>query len=596
MLSPLERRALASLPPSILRWEIGFVRFSQSSASRPAELPYRVRDTDLDGVLLVLEEGTGLVRTVGPLVSGDALWPVLRRAFHDPAPPTVPSRPRAIRCDDAALSARLRAEIDGAHVVVEEVEVLPAVQDALGSLTGRLAPAAVHGIEGELPRWASTLSELCEVAPWHWLPENHLFRFECPAVPELEAAVAVVMGIAGAQEGVVLYASEEAYERFSTLADAGEADEALAEAHASCLYLTDAAELDGDEQAAVRSDGLLLPGGRVPYVVASEHQALRPMLPREQRVLLAAIEAIVALCASHDDYDERPCQDVVDTVLGPVLVRSEPPSNVDTPMAHAFTHTILLTEVHHQHDDQPSEPVPAVVVKLAKRDALTLAKQVEDADQLHIEPQHPAGVRIRMWAGSEHLGALCDVPERSPSVDQLLDAPTVLVMICAGGARRTRVRQEDVVLSLRLSNRAPEEERRHDVLFDMEPAFWPDVVDTLKLYAEGVFGSLAAVAPEQVLQVLKVSSTVWNGVVLADYAGDGGVLDQIRGAVAGEAHRPTSVTPIGIVDRLVRHKRQHYPGDPRIIGDVHLEWKGREPHFVASATLPVGYSLDGTPN
>lgn len=580
MLSSLERRALASLPPSILRWEVGLL-----------QAPLRVKDAPLEGVLLVLEEGTGLVRAVAPLGDGDPLWPVLARALHDPAPPTIPYRPRSIRCDDPSLCERLRDEIDGAHIVVEQVADLPGVRGALGSLAEHLTPGRVHGIDAEIPRWAATLSALCEVAPWHRLPDNHVFHFDCD-IPELSTAVAAVIGLAGEQEGVILYRSRAMFDRFSALAEEGAEGDALAEVEASCLYLNDATEFDPAEQAGARADGLVLAGGRIPYVIGVDGALLRPLAPREQQVLLAAVEAIAALCARHPGYDERPCTAHVDTGLGMLVVYSEPPAYVDEPIAHAFPHSIFLTDVLQSHEERPEERVPAVVVKLGKRDAEALADQIASADSLNVEPLGlggfgTGGVRIRLWAGDQHLGALCDIPDDGPHARELLAAPSIMVVVSAGGAKRTRLRQADVLATLRLANRPPEDPRsRHDPLFDRAPTDWPKVSDTLMRYAEGVFGSLAGAHADHVLKVLQVASTVWNAVVLADFVGNVGYLDDLR----------ASGTPEALLDNLVRYKRQHYPGDPRVFGEVRVEWRGPEPRFLASSTLPVGYTIDGRAN
>lgn len=443
MLDPSERRALASLPPSMLRWEIGIVHLDDA----PEGL-----DADSD-VVVVTEEGTGRVRAAAPLRQGDCLWPLLERAFLEPAPPTVPARPRAIRCEDPSISDRLRDEMGDTPLRIEVVDALPGVLAAAGSLREHLEPQRCHGLDPSAGPWAEALGRLCEIAPWRRMPDCHLFRFEGGG-PELERAVAVVIGLAGEQEGVVVYPSFDAFERFTVLAEAGAVDEAAAEVDATCLYLIDEAEVLREDLEAAREDGLLLPGGRVPFAMATRQGAFRGLTPREQRVLLAVVECIAHVCSTHVDYDERPCTEQLSTAAGVITVHSEPPSFVDEPIAEAFDHAVQVRELGW---DSGSDP--GVVLKLRKRDALALARSVEEADALDVEPLGPLGVRLRLWADGVHLGALCDVPCDPWLAEHFLGADSLTLLVAAGGPRRPDLRPNDEIMRRRLRIRGPLERR-----------------------------------------------------------------------------------------------------------------------------------------
>jgi hypothetical protein len=518
--------------------------------------PADPRNEDLDGILLILEEGTGRVRAIGPVLARGGLWPLLSRALLEPAPPTVPARPRALLVDDPSLSERLRQVAP--EIPVSVVAELPAVKKALHVLLPQLEPLDDHDLKTNLERWAPALTELCRIAPWTLLPDSHVFHFR-GEVPELAEAVAVVIGLAGQQEGVVVYPSREAYERFVALAASGLGKQAMSEVTATCLYVESGTDA---ETRAAAARGLALPGGRFPSAVVAQGSRVRAPSAREEQVLLAAVEAIVAVCGRTTQYDQRPADTEVQTLLGPLVVFSEPPAHVDTPMANAFSHTVILTTVAHPHEEREPELGLAVIVKLAKRDALELAQELAAAESLQVERRRQGGVRLRLWADPQHLGAFCDLPVDGPLSEELLQARTVTLAVSAGGSKRRSLNPADVVMSVRLANRPPERRTmRHDPVFDQPSATWPKVSDTLMRYTEGALGP-------------------------ADFTSDTSFLDQLHMAPL----------PPHLVSALIRQKRQQFPGDPRVIHGVQLQWRGGEPRFMATCSFPRGYSPNTPPH
>jgi hypothetical protein len=575
MLTRPERRALEKLPTTTTRWEVAVV-----------DAAVRVQGVVLEGMLLVVDERSGFVRGAGAVVEGEPLWPVLRPSLYEPTPPASPARPRALVCADAALAARLRRELEGTDIPVLVVDRMPELDEAAESMVRHFEPVRTPGLTVELPRWAAALALLCRMEPWRQLPDQFAFRFG-PEVPELASVVVVLLGMAGEQEGVVVYPSQETFDRFLASGWAGD-ERPAPELEATCLYVDPADELHPTDQAEVRRRGLALPGNRMPRVVRLLHGELFPLDDHDQRVLLAAIEAVVRLCATDlERLLDEPCSAAAHTVLGSVTVRSTPlPPTLPPTLASPFEHAVLLSTVRLLHEERAPEDLPALVVKLAKRDAERLARGLTAADAVEFEPLDPIGVRARLRAGGRDLGVLCEAPLDAEDAAMLIEAPTVVVGLSAGGAKRTSLRPRDLIWSARLATvRGDRPQPRHDVVFDRPMEEWPKASDTLMRYATTVFGPVpAGTSPQQVLQMLQIASTVWCAVVLADFGGQRGPLD--------EMHRTGA--PIDLLEALVLAKRQRFPGDPRLILDVTLQ-RGKEPRFHASARLPVGYTVGGAP-
>lgn len=576
MPSRADRRAFERLPVATVRWMVGLVA-----------VPVRVPGVDLQGVLMVVEEGSRRMRAIAPVAANEPLWPTLHKALHEPAPPCVRARPRALVCEDAALEARLRRELADTELRVERVDRLEGfdalVQDLVQDLMGDAAPPSAPTITVEQPRWASTLTSLCRLAPWQELDDGFAFQFG-REVPELADAVAVVIGLAGHQEGVVLYPTSAEFLRFRAAAQVGE--DALAECSATCLYLDHADSFHPVERAALREGGLALPGDRLPHLAQLQRGEVRAVSERDQRVLLAATEALVDLCARLGDA--RSTASIAMTCLGPVTIRTAPRVAVteEPTRASPYAHAVILTKLRLHREERPAEDVEAIVVKLAKRDGERLVREVAGADGLRFEDGR-RGLRVRLFSGRVDLGVLCEAPIDRPTVARLRGASTVAIAVCAGGPKRVRFSAADMLWSARLAQRGPagtKSSARHDPVFDRPVEAWPKASETLMLYARAVFGPIMdPQRPEQILEVLTMASAVWSAVVIADYVGDDSVLTSLQ----------RSTLPLEMIDALVREKRQQWPGDPRIIANVELVWQGHEPRYHASAALPAGYVLGG---
>jgi hypothetical protein len=580
-----DRRSVAGLPTSTQRWEVGLI-----------DLPIRIEGVDTEGMLIVAEQDSGDVRAAGPIVRGEDLWPVLREAFLSPAPPCTPARPRAV-CTTPALAARLRRELEGTKLQVEASQELPRVQQVFDAFVRHVSPLRAPGMTRDFSLWAQTLSLLCQVAPWRELPDRLAFRFESEA-PELASGVAVVLGLAGEQEGVVLYRSEGDFARMQGLALAQDVD-AAAQIEALCLYIDPIEDLSPAEQKEVRHRQLELPGGRAPRLLALQDGNPGAPTERQQQILLAAVEAVVRLCLTELKRLRTEARSVsVSTCLGRVTAHSRPPDvPIPSPGAHTLAsdvaHAVILTRVRVEHDERPPEELEAVVLKMTKRDAQKLAARVASTDTVLVEPL-AKGVRLTLFEGSRPIGVLCEVPAEPDRVQRLASAPTLALSISAGGPKRHQVRNQDVVLSLRVAVRpagAPAGALRHDPIFDRPHQEWPKISDTLIRFVQAALGPMfGLLEPKALPAALQMASTVWNAVVLADFAQDAGPLADLQRRIGADRSGP-----FALVEALLAAKRQHFPGDPRLIGNVEVSQRGGQPWIRASTALPSGYKVGSSP-
>ena len=569
-----ERRQIKKLPVSPHAWEVGLF-----------EVPIEIEGVELEGMVLVVERGSGLVRGGSPLERGASLWSVLGPAMLSPPPPFVPARPKALYCTPPELVRRLRQELRSTGLKVTPAEHLPELQEALDALVGYLTPHRAPGITVEPELWAKTLTLLCRMAPWRELPDSLCFRFG-DEIEELADAVALVLGQAGEQEGVVLYPSEEDHLSFLALAHRGilEGIEQLASYN---LYLDHPDELDPSEQRAVTELGLELPGARMPRLLAMRAGGGQALSEREQMLFLAALEAILMLCASELEHlVERPCRHQANTMLGKLTVHTTPPQLApplfmvaEPALVEPFEHALFLTDLTVSHEDRPAEVLPALVVKLRKRDALRLAEQIAEADGVEVLPGPQTG--FRLWAGEEDLGLLCQFPLEPEELHDVLAHPFLAVGISAGGPRRAKLRDEDMVRSMRLPLLGPDTPTRHDPIFDEPPASWPKLSEVLIELARQVLGDEVRKASAEVLEArLQPVVLAWNASVLADFLGDETWLGQLD-----ERDAP--------FDALVLAKRQQFPGDPRLILELTAREGEGEPIVRIQSTLPPGYEVGG---
>lgn len=419
-----QRRALQLLPPTLAPWEVLVAPSPVAGQNQ--------------GLLIISDAQTGELRALGPLLPEESIWSVLGQAFLAPEAPGVPSRPRLLRCMDAALAGRLRRATKGLELKVEVVQTLPAAQVVLASLQANppaLAGAQAPGIDIETANWAKALEQLTDLAPWQRLSDSVTFRFRGSSA--LGTSVALLLGNAGEQRGVVLYPSEAIHLRFLDAARSGTYSR-FDEMFALSLYLDTKEEFSPRELQACQDLGMVTSSGLFPRFMVMDKGLPRLPKPGEQLSMLAAVQAISALCkGSLVDLEVVPAAMPVRTQLGTIEVMSSPnPLHAAKPLFYdeyaSYVGALL--------DPMTGKKVTALVLKLRKKQAQSLAKKLMGVDRLEVQTD----CSLLAFAGQRLLGCLMAPDEEM--IYKLHDKVQVTLCVSAGGPRRAGVKPKDFVM------------------------------------------------------------------------------------------------------------------------------------------------------
>jgi hypothetical protein len=570
-------RAVARLPLALDPWEVELL-----------DVDVRVQGTDVEGLLLVVEATTGLVRHVSPVERGASLREPLLAAMQKPGKPTSKARPRLLLCRDEVQRARILDGLDGIEVDVRCVPTLPALDAVATSLRAKLGtPFRWPGVTEQVPRWREALRSLARAAPWEELSDGVTFRFE-GGPPGLADAVVVVIGLLGEQRGIVLFPSEASYTRFLGVGAAPSADD-VAALDTLCVHLEPADEVDPRDLRACEEAGFVLDEGLVPQVFAMRDGELVAVDAAGQAVLLAAVEAVTALCgnaagALEAMADERR----VRTTHGTVTVRSTPPDDgereVETGLVDAYEHGILFTRLSGRDRE---DPAPAVVLKLAKRDAERLAAVLADVDRMTVET-HGGRTAFRVAVGERELGllvAIDHVDDVAPRFLAELAGGRGWVAVSGGGTTRPTIDPRKFTLArpvrVEVIAAEPAPRRAHDPVFDAPLETWPKASATLLDFVEPLMPNPRSSG--SVEMIAQMGSMVWNAVVLADFGGDASMLDDLQRAARdiGLLGRP--------MQELIARKREVYGGDPRLFELAGVKVKKGEAIVTVNTRLPAGF-------
>lgn len=434
----LDPRAIARLPVCLPVWEVDVF---------PA--PIRVPGEDLEGILLVVDTGTGQVRIAAPIRRGEDIRPLLAAAMLKPVGAQAPARPRRMVCRDEATRARVAVAVAGLGVEAQRADDLAAMDDVIMSMMTALGGVAVDGpvmpgIDQDLPAWRAALQRLARVEPWASLRDSVTFRFE-GGPTGLAGSVAIVIGLAGEQEGLVLFPSDEAYDRF-VLGHHG----ATERIDACSLLLYPDHEVDGGDRRACAEAGLVLPGDRYPHLYQMRDGAMTLASEPDQRRVLAAIEAVCGLCEQSPFGPEvEPMRADVVTRHGAVVVRSRP-----SPSAARFQplmarvrvecdHQVMLSRLVGSGPEQ-AQPKPAVILKMARRDAERVANELDRVDRVVITDTATTTI-WKVGAGPD-LRVLTELP-RSGEPSAARQSDLAWVVVSAGGAKRAGLNPHDFVFA-----------------------------------------------------------------------------------------------------------------------------------------------------
>ncbi len=197
---------------------------------------------------------------------------------------------------------------------------------------------------------------------------------------------------------------------------------------------------------ACEREGLVTTDGLCPRVVLLQGGTLVPMPDEAQLVLLAVVQGINVLTArGAETLENAPAECVATTCLGTIEVHSSPAAPPWPTQAPHLIDADFGAGLGQALDVTTNEEVVSLVLKLRKRDAMRVARQVEHVDRLRIEMDGGDPI-VYALEGEVELGVLVHLDGEALDVKALLGANRMLLCVSAGGPRRPRIQPKDFVL------------------------------------------------------------------------------------------------------------------------------------------------------
>lgn len=416
--------------PRVGTWEVVLVPPPPTEAAAPA----------LAGILLVADAHAGTVRSAQAVLLGQDLHELLVAAASAPASGLPPRRPRTVACRPE-LAPQLSRGVAGlgANLIVEDE--LPLADDMAAELLARLSPSPTGLRPADTRPWKRALVRLVHDEPWRHLGDRVEFHFP-DGPPQLADGVALVLGRAGEQFGVVFYPRRRDLEVFQTL-DSSTPSSAWPDFEVWAIHLDPVEEFEPDDLEELERAGLRF-GDRALRLFVLSKDPPRTLRPDEEQAALAVVQGVVGLWRARGDRLASEVSRVtVDTALGGLTVEATPgPDPADEPLLLMVSHQIYLTGVRRD-----GRELEALVWKGAKKDAVRLAEMVGDVDGVSVEQLGGGHVQVVLWSDEEVLGVLARLPATAASFAPFEAAGEGVLVISGGGARRTTLNEADAVLT-----------------------------------------------------------------------------------------------------------------------------------------------------
>ncbi len=539
-----------------------------------------VKDVALQGLLLVVDVQQGLVRIAAPLAVGESLDAGLSEAVVAPTAPCVPGRPRRIRCR-RALRARLRDFSEAVHAEVKVVGRLSTVGPVVESLREHFVSGPPRLPSAPAP-WREPVAELVAAAPWTAVSDAVQFLF-ARGNELLGDAVALLIGQAGEQRGLVIYPDPEDFQGFMQRASG---DDPSATWTCWCVHLDPIAEISESHLPMAEHLGLVFDGFAL-QVFAVEDMAVVPLTGGQESACLAAVQAVLAAWRQHGaSLEHRPSVTSLAVEQTEFTVVSVPGGRMDEPGP-------LLLEAEHrvilEHPDPASGEAPVLILKFTKRNALRLAKMVEGIDALSVACPGGGEVEIIGWAGPRPLGVLARLPDEPGAWDPWRRSRGGWLVISGGGPRRSGVRSRDYVARLEVDfltntsddlGQGMESALLDGASWEGPPERWPKA-STVLLAFLGPMG-IDQMPLALARQALELGAAVWSAVVSADEGGDASMLDTLLGAFQAAPEL------VAVTEELVERKRALFAQDRRLFKVDEVDIVLGELKVVVSWTSQLG--------
>ncbi len=523
----------------------------------------RVKDVVLRGTLIIADRDTALVLGAAPIVADEEIGPHVLRAASAPAEPNTPARPRSIRC-----RSDLRGELfDAARALDAKLTVqthLPAIEDVCASMRHHFDDTGPPFLPTEPAPWKALFADLVRAKPWMALDDGVCFRYPSGSAI-LEDAVGLVLGMAGEQLGFVLYPTSEDHERFMEAVYDGDIG-AMLEVDVWCAHIDPVADLPPDHVALAKAQGLVH-DGRALHLFAVEPDGSRPLEPHEEVACLAALQGMLGAWHTHGValLEHWPTTSV-ETAAGRLMVELAPAS-IDEPEGVIFDvdHQIIFTAIILD-----GRKVPALVLKMAKRDAVRLAREIDDVDALSLDDSGDGSYDVVAWSGSDCVGVLTEIPAARQHWEDWRDGGALV--ISAGGAKRRTLQPQDAVLTLEVHLLDDELPAAENMLYgddsldganwDGPPEEWPKASTVLLAFASPL--GIAEMPREVMEKAIGFAATVWSAVVSADEAAKPELLNELSDGLAGSEVEP-------VLEFLIARKRTAFAQDRRIMMVDHFK-------------------------
>jgi len=448
--SPTASRDLSSLPTTG-PWEVGVLVTPEAGP-------------DVDGMLLVVDADSGRLRYAEPLVAGASLGPLLAAAAAAPPAPRTPGRPSALKVRSSLLPLIAPvAAVLGAPLQV--VEALPGVDAA-----GEELLAASHLPLPRAPEaWEPLMGRLLTSPPWNVVTDA--VRFQFPDEPSLAGWVAVVVGAAGGEKGVMLFPSPKDLDAFL--------DWCVHRVIGSSSFDAWGLNLDPHEVLPPRAVQLLTGVGLADSSVALhifgfDGSAARLLQPEEEILFARAVEAVLGLVdQERAALLDRPARRSVPTGSGPLLVASSgserrSPSATTPPRIDPHRPSPaspqrddsssrgprILVDVPHRAMTTTvytgEETIEGVVLKLNRRDIPTIARRLAGVDRVQLQPMGDIDALVA-YCGDVEVGVVSFFQWGRDAWARIRAARGGLLILSGGGPHATSLSVEDIQCAVKVA-------------------------------------------------------------------------------------------------------------------------------------------------
>lgn len=531
------------------------------------DLDVRVAGEPAPPLVMIVDEASGQVRVMGPQVGAEGLGTLLRLAVEEPPPPAKPARPRVLVCSDRAFAADLRPYAAEFGAVVEVADQLPQIDALLDTFREVMSGPPTLGLTVHLPQWSDVLTRLVVRAPWVVLGEEVTFVFE--GLPALAGRRGQLLGQAGKQIAVVVYDDEARWRRYMSLVP-HDPERAMKLIVASVVYIDPASQMSADIRARCRKDGLEIDGRWLPRacrVVEGEGDVLDEA---EQDALLAATQAITALCENDlPSLLRRGGEARVPTRLGLVTVRAV------LGVPEREEEEAILWEEHRVAPGGyllNGKPTRALLFRGSKGDARKWVDRTRALDEIALH-ETSAGVEVRAFVAGVDRG-LVSVANMGPEQVASFRAQANAVLVFMGGGVQRGEWSGQNIVGVRPVRVRPAEKRGD----------WPDLGGIIRDMVVAVWGKLGR--GQAMARRVSLVATAWNTSVSEDFARVSGAVGQARAKCAKDERRA--------LDRAVALKRTRYPADPRQIHRMQIPMDLETEDLVVEWGLAHGESAPPT--